>query len=78
MVYIDSLYFNKYLFTQFNSTLKKFVGFSEYGIRNAEYWNNGSFLQREIADVDGFCKHNAQLWDSAVREKAGKWHKTLL
>jgi len=79
MVYIDSYYFNKYLLTQFNSTLGKYVGFSEYGMRNAEYWNNDtSSLQGEIGDVDRFCKHNAQFYDSTVREKAGKWHKTLL
>ncbi|KAG1951018.1 H-2 class II histocompatibility antigen, E-S beta chain-like [Pimephales promelas] len=72
MVYIDGHYFNKYLFTQFNSTLGKFVGFSEYGMRVAEYWNNGSFLQAEIAGVDGFCKYNAQIYDSTVREKAVK------
>ncbi|XP_018977783.1 H-2 class II histocompatibility antigen, E-S beta chain-like [Cyprinus carpio] len=73
MVFIDSYYFNKYLFTQFNSTLGKNVGFSEYGMRNAEYWNNDtSFLQGQRGDVDAFCKHNAQIWDSAVRSKAVK------
>ncbi|XP_016401323.1 H-2 class II histocompatibility antigen, I-E beta chain-like [Sinocyclocheilus rhinocerous] len=73
MVYIDSFYFNKYLFTQFNSTLGKYVGFSEYGMRNAEYWNNDtSILQGERGDVDAFCKHNAQISDSAVRSKTVK------
>jgi len=55
------------------------VGFSEYGMRTAEYWNNDtSILQARIAAVDRYCKYNAQIYDSTVRDKAGKWHKTLL
>ncbi|XP_073674698.1 H-2 class II histocompatibility antigen, I-E beta chain-like isoform X2 [Garra rufa] len=73
MVYIDSFYFNKYLYIQFNSTLGKYVGFSEYGMRNAEFWNNDTnILQGERGDVDRFCKHNAQIWDSAIRDKVVK------
>uniref|UniRef100_A0A672L0G0 H-2 class II histocompatibility antigen, I-E alpha chain-like n=1 Tax=Sinocyclocheilus grahami TaxID=75366 RepID=A0A672L0G0_SINGR len=47
MVYIDSFYLNQFLFTQFNSTLRKFVGFSEIGMRVAEGWNNSPFLLSE-------------------------------
>ncbi|XP_067249388.1 rano class II histocompatibility antigen, A beta chain-like [Chanodichthys erythropterus] len=47
MTYIDSFYFNKFLFTQFNSTLGRFVGFSEIGMRIAEDWNNGTYVQTE-------------------------------
>ncbi|XP_067269415.1 H-2 class II histocompatibility antigen, E-S beta chain-like [Pseudorasbora parva] len=73
MVYTDSYYFNKYLLTQFNSTLGKFVGFSEYGMRNAEFWNNNTnFLQREKASVDTYCKYNAQIYDSIIHDKAVK------
>uniref|UniRef100_A0A8C1GR39 MHC class II beta chain-like n=1 Tax=Cyprinus carpio TaxID=7962 RepID=A0A8C1GR39_CYPCA len=73
MVFIDSYYFNKYLLTQFNSTLGRFVGFSEYGMRNAEFWNNDtSSLQVEIAGVDTFCKPNAQNYDLQIRDKAVK------
>ncbi|XP_051760014.1 H-2 class II histocompatibility antigen, E-S beta chain isoform X2 [Ctenopharyngodon idella] len=42
-------------------------------MRNAEFWNNDtSFLQGEIAEVDQFCKHNAQILDSHVCDKAVK------
>ncbi|KAK7146341.1 hypothetical protein R3I93_013932 [Phoxinus phoxinus] len=47
MKYIDSFYLNKHLFTQFNSTLRKFVGFNEIGESFAESWNNGPFVQTE-------------------------------
>uniref|UniRef100_A0A8C2DRQ9 Major histocompatibility complex class II integral membrane beta chain gene n=1 Tax=Cyprinus carpio TaxID=7962 RepID=A0A8C2DRQ9_CYPCA len=73
MVYTDNYHFNKYLFIQFNSTLGKYVGFNECGMRNAEYWNNDTrILQGERGDVDRFCKHNARNYDSAVRSKAVK------
>uniref|UniRef100_A0A671N5F6 Rano class II histocompatibility antigen, A beta chain-like n=1 Tax=Sinocyclocheilus anshuiensis TaxID=1608454 RepID=A0A671N5F6_9TELE len=52
MVYIDSFYLNKFLFTQFNSTLRKFVGFSEIGMRVAEGWNNSPFLLTERTGVN--------------------------
>ncbi|XP_016118846.1 HLA class II histocompatibility antigen, DP beta 1 chain-like [Sinocyclocheilus grahami] len=52
MVYIDSFYLNQFLFTQFNSTLRKFVGFSEIGMRVAEGWNNSPFLLSERTGVN--------------------------
>ncbi len=48
MVYIDNFYLNTFLFTQFNSTLGRFVGFSENGMKFAENWNNSTFQQREL------------------------------
>ncbi|XP_048065032.1 rano class II histocompatibility antigen, A beta chain-like isoform X2 [Megalobrama amblycephala] len=71
MVYIDNFYFNKYLYTQFNSTLGRFVGFSEYGMKNAEFWNNSTFLQHERANVD-IWRFNIRTKESAVRVKAVK------
>ncbi|CAM4714950.1 unnamed protein product [Leuciscus chuanchicus] len=55
MVYTDSFYLNKRLFTQFNSTLRKFVGFNEIGMSVAESWNNGTFVLTERNGVD-VCK----------------------
>ncbi|XP_051758317.1 rano class II histocompatibility antigen, A beta chain-like [Ctenopharyngodon idella] len=72
MEYIDSYYFNKYLFTEFNSTLGRFVGFGEYGMKNAELWNNSTFLQRERANVDAGCRFNIRTKETAVRFKTLK------
>ncbi|KAI2645860.1 hypothetical protein H4Q32_025188 [Labeo rohita] len=55
MVYIDSFYLNKFLFIRFNSTLMKFVGFSEIGMKIAERWNDSPFLQTEKTGPD-VCK----------------------
>lgn len=61
-MFIESHYLNKELISQFNSTLGKYIGFSEYGERNAKFWNNNpDILQGMRTVVNGFCKHNAQL-----------------
>ncbi|KAL1269490.1 hypothetical protein QQF64_031779 [Cirrhinus molitorella] len=72
MVYTDNYYFNKYLFTQFNSTLGRFVGFSEYGMRVAEGWNNSPFLLSERAFVDIECRFHIKMRQSAVQDTAVK------
>ncbi|XP_048033908.1 H-2 class II histocompatibility antigen, E-S beta chain-like [Megalobrama amblycephala] len=70
MVYIEGFYFNKYLFVKFNSTVGKFVGFTEFGMRNAEIWNNDTnYLQMTRAQVDRFCRHNAELMEVAIYNK---------
>lgn len=76
MVYIDSFYLNKFLFTQFNSTLRKFVGFSEIGMRVAEGWNNSPFLLTERAGVT-VCKFIFKTEDTPDLIKVGKWLKTI-
>ncbi|XP_051525870.1 H-2 class II histocompatibility antigen, E-S beta chain-like [Myxocyprinus asiaticus] len=73
MVYISAYLFNKDKYTEFNSTVGKFVGYTDYGVRNAEYWNNNpDFMQQMRAEVDRFCRHNAQIFDSSVRDKTVK------
>nr|XP_021334248.1 DLA class II histocompatibility antigen, DR-1 beta chain-like [Danio rerio] len=71
MVLIDNYYFNKHLITQFNSTLGKFVGFTEFGVRNAERLNNNSvILQKEMKSVDLECRFYVE--KAAFRTKAVK------
>uniref|UniRef100_A0A673JUS4 HLA class II histocompatibility antigen, DP alpha 1 chain-like n=1 Tax=Sinocyclocheilus rhinocerous TaxID=307959 RepID=A0A673JUS4_9TELE len=76
MVYIDSFYLNKFLFTQFNSTLRKFVGFSEIGMRVAEGWNNSPFLLTERTGVN-VCTFLFKSEDTPDLVKVGKWLKTF-
>lgn len=73
MVYIDSYIFNKIDYMWFNSTVGKFQGYTRHGIYNAELLNNDTaLLQREQADVDAFCKHNAQIYYKSIIDKSGK------
>nr|AKN79604.1 MHC class II beta chain [Schizothorax prenanti] len=71
MVFLDGYYFNKYLYVQFNSTVGKFVGFTEFGVKAAENWNKDpAILQQFRAEVDRFCKPNAELYKTAIHDKA--------
>ncbi|KAL7884011.1 hypothetical protein AOLI_G00067810 [Acnodon oligacanthus] len=70
--YIRTYYFNKDPYTRFNSTVGKFVGFTEYGVKNAEYFNSGPFVQQEKGELERYCKPNLKIFFSAVLEKTVK------
>ncbi|KTG39621.1 hypothetical protein cypCar_00034708 [Cyprinus carpio] len=79
MVFVDNYIFNKDVHIQFNSTVGEFVGYTALGVHNAELWNKDTTgLQQERAQVDSFCKHNAQIRQSAIADKTGEQHKTLI
>ncbi|XP_072538650.1 HLA class II histocompatibility antigen, DP beta 1 chain-like [Salminus brasiliensis] len=68
--YIDSYYFNKQRYVQFNSTVGKFVGFTEFGVKTAEIWNARSdLLAVEIAELDRVCKPNLEIQFSHILGK---------
>ncbi|EHI50009.1 class II histocompatibility antigen beta chain family protein, partial [Aeromonas salmonicida] len=69
---IDSYVFNQVENIRFNSTVGKFVGYTEVGLKNAEAWNKGSDLARELGELERFCKHNAANHYSAVLDKTGE------
>ncbi|KAL7827125.1 hypothetical protein SRHO_G00328430 [Serrasalmus rhombeus] len=70
--FIDTFYFNKDPVIQFNSTVGKFVGFTEFGVHNAERWNKGPFLQQERAELERYCKPNVKLDFTHILEKTVK------
>ncbi|WP_336618701.1 class II histocompatibility antigen beta chain family protein, partial [Bacteroides acidifaciens] len=71
--FIDSYYFNKLEYTRFSSSVGKFVGFTEYGVRNAEYWNNdASILSAMKAQKEVYCLHNIQIDYTAALTKSGE------
>ncbi|KAL6456324.1 hypothetical protein MHYP_G00348670 [Metynnis hypsauchen] len=70
--YINTYYFNKDPYVQFNSTVGEFVGFTEFGVKNAEIWNSGPELQQERAELDRYCKHNLPIYYSTILDKAVK------
>ncbi len=72
MEYIEGYYFNKYPVIKFNSTVGMFEGFSDFGIRTAELWNNNTaILQQTRAKVDTYCKPNAEVFEAAIHSKKG-------
>uniref|UniRef100_A0AAY5EPL9 Ig-like domain-containing protein n=1 Tax=Electrophorus electricus TaxID=8005 RepID=A0AAY5EPL9_ELEEL len=67
MVLIDSYIFNKIEWIRFNSTVGKYVGYTKFGIYNAERWNNNTaHLQEERTNLDAFCKYNAEIYRCCV------------
>uniref|UniRef100_A0A8C9V733 Ig-like domain-containing protein n=1 Tax=Scleropages formosus TaxID=113540 RepID=A0A8C9V733_SCLFO len=59
--FIDRYVFNKDEYIRYNSTLKKFIGFTEHGVRNAERWNQDGFSDQAYGNLDGYCRPNSEL-----------------
>ncbi|XP_028254643.1 H-2 class II histocompatibility antigen, E-S beta chain-like [Parambassis ranga] len=60
---INSYFYNKIEFTRFDSNVGKFVGFTEYGVRNAEYFNNNTGLLAALrAQRERYCQPNIGIW----------------
>ncbi|XP_026150761.1 H-2 class II histocompatibility antigen, I-E beta chain-like [Mastacembelus armatus] len=60
--FILSWYYNKLEFTRFSSSLGKYVGYTEYGVKQADYWNNlPGELSTRRAEKDRYCKHNIDI-----------------
>ncbi|KAM8898567.1 H-2 class II histocompatibility antigen, I-E beta chain-like isoform 2-T2 [Spinachia spinachia] len=59
--FIKSSYYNKLELTRFSSSVGKFVGFTEFGVKNAAFWNNDtSILSYARAQKETYCQHNVQ------------------
>ncbi|XP_062398417.1 H-2 class II histocompatibility antigen, E-S beta chain-like isoform X2 [Sardina pilchardus] len=71
--YIKSYWFNKDPYMVFNSTVGKFVGYTAYGVYNAERFNsNPGILAQMRAEKDRYCKPNAQITIDNILAKAAE------
>ncbi|XP_066501022.1 H-2 class II histocompatibility antigen, I-E beta chain-like [Hoplias malabaricus] len=68
--YISTSYFNKDPYARFNSTVGEYVGFTEFGVKQAKYWNSGPYLEQMRGEKDRYCKHNLEIDFSVVLENA--------
>nr|XP_046236730.1 H-2 class II histocompatibility antigen, E-S beta chain-like [Scatophagus argus] len=69
--YIYSAYFNKVELARFSSSLDKFVGYTEYGMKNAESWNNNpSVLAQRRGEKERYCHHNIGNWYNNIVSKS--------
>nr|ACA63826.1 MHC class II antigen beta chain [Epinephelus akaara]ACA63829.1 MHC class II antigen beta chain [Epinephelus akaara] len=56
---IYSYYYNKLEYTRFSSSVGKFVGYTEFGVKQAEYFNNDpSILAQWRGDKERVCVNN--------------------
>ncbi|XP_031734489.1 H-2 class II histocompatibility antigen, E-S beta chain-like [Anarrhichthys ocellatus] len=70
--YIRSYYYNKLEDIKFSSSVGRYVGFTEHGVKNAENWNKDpSELGRMRAEKERYCLHNIKIWyDNALTKSA--------
>ncbi|XP_044040254.1 H-2 class II histocompatibility antigen, E-S beta chain-like [Siniperca chuatsi] len=69
--YTRSVYYNKVEYARFSSSEGKFVGLSEYGLKNADYWNSDpSYLAAMRAQKETYCEHNIGIWYSNILTKS--------
>uniref|UniRef100_UPI003AAE347B H-2 class II histocompatibility antigen, E-S beta chain-like n=1 Tax=Centroberyx gerrardi TaxID=166262 RepID=UPI003AAE347B len=68
--YIYSAYYNKVEYARFSSSVGKYVGYNEVGLKVAENWNNDpAVLGRRKAQKESVCKHNIENWYKAALTK---------
>uniref|UniRef100_A0A3B3VNA9 H-2 class II histocompatibility antigen, E-S beta chain-like n=1 Tax=Poecilia latipinna TaxID=48699 RepID=A0A3B3VNA9_9TELE len=61
--YINSYYYNKLEYARFDSNVGKFVGYTKYGVMNAEIWNKDqSEIARTKAMKETYCQYNIGNW----------------
>ncbi|KAI9527161.1 hypothetical protein NQZ68_032741, partial [Dissostichus eleginoides] len=62
--YISSYYYNKLEDIRFDSSVGKYVGYTEHGVYNAENWNKDpSILAQERAAKETYCQGNIKLYE---------------
>nr|AGJ70342.1 MHC class II antigen beta chain [Miichthys miiuy] len=60
--FIMSWYYNKMEYTRFSSSVGKFVGFTERGVKNAEYWNSDASLLAQLrGEKERYCLNNIKI-----------------
>nr|pir class II histocompatibility antigen beta chain - Aulonocara hansbaenschi [Aulonocara hansbaenschi] len=69
--YIRSVYYNKLEIFRFSSSLGKFVGYTEYGVKQADYRNNDkAILSSMKAQKETYCHNNIGVDYSAILSKS--------
>ncbi|XP_039872705.1 H-2 class II histocompatibility antigen, E-S beta chain [Simochromis diagramma] len=69
--YIKSYYFNKVEDVRFSSSVGKFVGYTEPGLKYAENWNKDqAYLSQTNAQKETYCLHNIGVWNSNILTKS--------
>ncbi|XP_041840879.1 H-2 class II histocompatibility antigen, E-S beta chain-like [Melanotaenia boesemani] len=71
--FIRSSYFNKLEFARFSSSLGKFVGFSEFGVKQAETWNKDpSYMAALRLEKERYCQQNIGVWYNNILPKSAE------
>ena len=71
--YIMTYNYNKLEIIRYSSSVGKFVGYTELGVKNAERWNkDASIMAQWRAAKETYCQHNIGIWYSYILSKSGE------
>lgn len=71
--YIYSMFYKKVEIVRFNSSLGLYVGYNEFGIKQAKNWNNDPVvLSRRRAEKERVCQPNVGVWYRNVLHQSGR------
>nr|AYN72172.1 MHC class II antigen beta chain [Oreochromis niloticus] len=69
--YIYSQYYNKIEYSRFSSSVGKYVGFTKFGVYNADKWNSDpAVLNNRRAEKERYCVPNIGIWNSNILPKS--------
>uniref|UniRef100_A0A8C7Y3T6 MHC class II beta chain N-terminal domain-containing protein n=1 Tax=Oryzias sinensis TaxID=183150 RepID=A0A8C7Y3T6_9TELE len=69
--FIYSMYYNRKEFMRFSSSLGRFVGYTEHGVKNAERANKDpSILSGWKAQKERYCKQHIDIWYNNMLSKS--------
>nr|UDW19138.1 nonclassical MHC class II protein MHC-IIabSol [Protopterus dolloi] len=70
LVFLQTTLYNKERQVYFDSRIGKFIGITEFGKIEAEYWNNDTaYLEKMRAAIMIFCKHNFDLLNNTIMDR---------
>nr|AYN72203.1 MHC class II antigen beta chain [Oreochromis niloticus] len=68
---IHSEYYNKLEIYRFSSSVGKFVGYTEYGVKQAKCFNDQpGVVARWTTEKERYCQHNIGIWNSNFLSKS--------
>nr|APD68816.1 MHC class II antigen beta chain [Trachinotus ovatus] len=72
ITYIQSYYYNKLEFIRFDSSVGRFVGYTELGVKNAERWNSGPEVVQRRNEKERYCVNNVGIDYQAALTKSAE------
>uniref|UniRef100_A0A3Q2NSK7 MHC class II beta chain N-terminal domain-containing protein n=1 Tax=Fundulus heteroclitus TaxID=8078 RepID=A0A3Q2NSK7_FUNHE len=72
--FIESYCYNKKEYARFSSSVGKYVGYTEFGVKTADYWNSDtSIIANRKAQRETYCQHNIGIWYQNPLTKSGEY-----
>ncbi|KAJ8245205.1 hypothetical protein GJAV_G00273890 [Gymnothorax javanicus] len=70
--FIDRYIFDKLELLRYNSTQNKYIGYTSFGVFNANQFNSDGSAEAQHANLDGYCRPNAELIFQSILDKTAE------